>query len=312
MNYVNFNNYGRTFVGNHNRTEIERLPSGIYELGYDGQRDIVMFNSINTKYDTLLDLPSKEFDHVLKELKLFLRPETKQSFKDYGFLYKRSTLLHGIPGTGKTCLVNRISEEVVKDGGVVIFNPDPRILLKAFKVLEDIQPEVQTMVIFEELDQLAKRHEDDLLHILDGEVQKENIIFMATTNFIDEVPRRLCRPGRFSTILKVDFPGAAARKFYLEQKLLPRDHSEIDLWVQKTDGLSIDELKETVLAVKCLGQSLDQVLSRLKKVEDRKGVKAEENYNSELEEQIEYGEYRDKGPFDELLQKADHAQEEKS
>lgn len=227
MNYVNFNNYGKTYVGNQNRTEIERLPSGVYELDYDGQRDMVLFNKITTRYDALLDLPSREFDHVLKELSLFLKPETKQSFDDYGFLYKRSTLLHGIPGTGKTCLVNRIAEEVVKDGGIVIFNPHPKVLLKAFKILEDIQKDITTMVIFEELDQLAKRHEDELLHILDGEVQKENVIYMATTNFIDEVPRRLCRPGRFSTILKVDFPGAAARKFYLERKLLKRDHSGI-------------------------------------------------------------------------------------
>lgn len=310
MNYTNFNNYGKTFVGNQLRTEIERLPAGVYELGYDGQRDIVLFNKITTKYDTLLDLPSPEFNHVLGELSLFLEPGSKQRFKDYGYLYKRSTLLHGIPGTGKTCLVNRIAEEVVKKDGIVIFNPNPQVLLKAFKVLEDIQPEVKTMVIFEELDQLAKRHEDDLLHILDGEVQKENIIYMATTNYLDKVPRRLCRPGRFPTILKVGFPGPKARRFYLKTKLLPGDAHEIEDWVKASKGLSIDELKETVLAVKCLLQPLDSVLARIRNVEDRMEVKEETNYSDKVAEELELFDYRDKGPFDELLEKADHSKEE--
>jgi SpoVK/Ycf46/Vps4 family AAA+-type ATPase len=300
MQYVNFNNYGKTFIGNQNRTEIDRLPPGIYELQYDGQRDMVFFNNIQTNYDQLLDLPSKEFDHVLKELSLFLQPETKKAFKDYGFLYKRSTLLFGIPGTGKTCLVNRIAEEVVKNKGVVIFNPNPQVLVKAFKVLTDIQPDVKTMVIFEELDQLSKRYEDDLLHILDGEIQKENVVYMATTNFLDKVPRRLCRPGRFSSIIEVEFPDAAAREFYLRHKLLEEDQNEVPGWVAKTEGLSIDELKETVLAVKCLGQNLEDVVVRLKAVEDRKNIKDKTNYE-DAEEQLEYDQYRDDGPFEKLV-----------
>ena len=220
------------------------------------------FSKIKTNYDSLMDLPNTEYDVVTKEIEKFMTLDTRALFKEHGFLYKRSTLLEGPPGSGKTCTVNRVSEKVVAEGGVVLFSPNPNLLEEAFRILDSLQPETRVMVIFEELDQLIARYETALLNILDGEIQKANVIYMATTNHIDKIPTRIRRPGRFSSVVHVGFPSADTRRYYLKKKL--SDKVNVDSWVEKTDGFSIDELKETVLSVLCLGYDLDSVIARVR------------------------------------------------
>lgn len=263
MNYTSFNQHNDTFVANTNRTELKHLPPGAYGIDYDANTGLLYFRLIKMNYDQLIDLPSPEYEHVMKEVNVFLNADTKAKFKEYGFLYKRSFLLHGTHGTGKTCIVNRVGEKVIENGGIILFNPDVNLLSMAFKVLDDIQPGHTTMVIFEEFEELLQFNEGELLSILDGEIQKDNIMYLATTNHYNKIPDRLKRPGRFATILEVKFPNLEARTVYLTQKLISATVDEINEWAKQSDGLSIDELKETVLSVKCLNNPLDETIHRI-------------------------------------------------
>lgn len=240
---------------------LNKLPAGVYEVNANNQGEI-FFSKINTNHDALIDLPDTEYDQVIKEINVFMRAETRQAFADNGFVYKRSTLLYGPPGTGKTCIVNRIANTVVLEGGVALFSPNPKLLEESFKILDSIQPETRVMVIFEELDQLMARYESELLNILDGEIQKSNVIFVATTNYIEKIPARIRRPGRFSSVVKVGFPTAETRRFYLNHKF--KGKVDIESWVAKTDGFSVDELKETALSVLCLKADLNMIIARIK------------------------------------------------
>lgn len=259
-----FVNVGRDFHVNENATIKNQLPAGAYEFGFDPRSQRQWFTKMDLASDTIVDIPSKEFEQVVGEMKYFLNPATRESFKDHGFLYKRSALLYGHPGTGKTCIVQRVAQEVIKAGGVVIFNPHPRLLHLAYQTLDDIQPDVLTMVIFEEFDNLIQTGEEStLLSVLDGEVQKKNVMYLMTTNFIDKIPARILRPGRISSMVEVKYPEAAARLHYLNLKIKDKNVWSVEEWVVKTEGFSIDELKETVLAVCCLGQTLDSVIDRI-------------------------------------------------
>lgn len=264
MSYKDYTKIQEKYFVNKDREVQELLPAGYYEISHIRDMDQLIFEQIDFTSDELLELPSKEFKTVANQIDTFLTKESQALFNDYGFLYKRSILMYGLPGTGKTCLVNRIAKKVVRDGGVVFFNPDPELLPKAFKAIKDIQPETTIVVVFEELDALVKSHEGHLLSLLDGEVQVDNVVYIATTNFIEEVPPRILRPGRFSSVVEVKYPSAAARRFYLKKKmgkLASKD--EIDKIVKKTNGLSIDDLKEVVLSTKCLQISFDEVLERI-------------------------------------------------
>lgn len=281
--YQNFRVLNGVYTANTQEELVPSLPPGAYTLIQDNKGRLY-FKTSKLNYDEIVDLPSKEYSSVTKELEYFLKPETESKFREYGFLYKRSTLLHGLPGTGKTVIVNRIARDVIESGGIVLFNPEPRFLETAFEQIDDLQPNQRCMVIFEELDQLIKHNEGALLSILDGEVQKDNIVYVATTNFIKRVPQRICRPGRFSTIVHVKYPSIAARKAYLERKLEGKEHNiDINTWAKATGGFSIDELKETVLSTQCLGQKLEDVIKRVKEVQEdvKNNVKSSDLYEDD-------------------------------
>lgn len=215
---------------------------------------------------------------VVRQIENFLKPECRARFKEKEYLYKRSTLLYGKPGTGKTCIVNRVVDTVVAKGGVVLFNPNPAILAGALSQLEDVQPNTPVVVIFEELDKLMGQYEGALLNILDGEVQRENVIFLATTNFFGKIPPRIKRPGRFGKSIKVGFPSAEVRRFYLEHKM-GKDFPGLEAWVDKTDGFSIDELSATVREVYCLQEDLAETIQYMRDLKKEAGEDSREDDN---------------------------------
>lgn len=269
--YVQWFKQGDSFTPVPDVGIFDRLPPGMYEVSYVGMTGQYLFKEVTPQFDKLVDLPSPSFKHVVSELELFMEPSVKEAFETEGYTYKRSTLLYGPAGTGKTSIVNRIIQKVIQLGGFVLFNPSPALLPEVFQMLESIQPDVQTLIVFEEFDQTLKRHEGELLSLLDGQTQKNNIIVMATTNFIERIPPRILRPGRFSSVIEVGYPGVEEREFFLNTKMkLNRD--KIPQIVEITKGFSIDELKEVVIAHNCLRQPLDSIVARIKSTEGRQEI----------------------------------------
>lgn len=263
--YTSLSIYNNKYIADYTSSaeKLTQLTPGVYTLHYDGNTGTFWFQDFNAVADTILELDSPEYKQITTEMAYFLKPEVKKQFNDMGYIYKRSALLHGEPGTGKTCIVNRISKDVVKQGGVVLYVNNVQLLKIAFEVLSDLQPETLTLAVFEEFDDLARSNESNLLTLLDGEVQKENVMYLATTNYLERVPKRLYRPGRFSSVIKVNFPNAIARQQYLTYKL-GDNFEHMKTFVGKTNGCSIDELKEVVQSVIILGNDLDDTLARLK------------------------------------------------
>ncbi len=269
---IAYKNYGvadTLFIANKQAQEtVPVLSAGSYKVEYIEKYDFLSFEPMNLNSDAILDLPSKELTQVVKEMKQFLLPEIKSKYSNMGFLYKRSCLLHGRPGGGKSMIVNRVAKEAIKTGAVVLFCSNPEYLVKAFAALNDTQPNVLTLVILEEFDSAIKDYgQEPFLVLLDGQIQKPGIIYLATTNYIEKIPARLRRPGRFSSIIEVGTPNAAARRMYLETKL-GNEYAEMDSWVHHTEGLTVDELKEMVQAVEILGADFQETLKRIKELSD--------------------------------------------
>jgi len=269
MGYKDYVKVHDKYLVQYDSNRKDKVPDGHYQLSYIPDMDQLIFEKIKFNHDELLELPSKEFAEAASQVDTFLTPESKQLFEDYGFVYKRSLLFHGVPGTGKTCLANRIANKVVSLGGVVLFNPNPAMLHKAFKALNEIQPDTKIVIVFEELDQLVKTFEHELLNLLDGEIQQDNVIYLATTNYISQVPARIMRPGRFPSVVEIKYPDEKCREFYLNKKIGHIDtQEEIKNIVKTTAGFSIDELKEVVLSTKCLQIPLKDTVDRIKETKE--------------------------------------------
>jgi hypothetical protein len=216
--------------------------------------------------DDLVEIPDAAIGDLVGEFDSFW--SKVDEFARRGFLHKRGFLLWGPPASGKTSLLNRLVLRLVSErDGVVVFCGDPMQLICCIKMLRTIEPSRPLIIIMEDIDAIiASRGESDILALLDGTVQVDHILCIATTNYPERLDKRIVnRPSRFDTIGHIGMPSAAARRTYLaaRETVLAENPVELDHWVSLSEGFSLAHLKEMIIAVFCLGQSLEHVVSRL-------------------------------------------------
>jgi SpoVK/Ycf46/Vps4 family AAA+-type ATPase len=211
-------------------------------------------------------LPDSSSDHVLLSIQKFWESEAK--FRRFGQIFKRGVLLWGPPGSGKTVSVLLLVEDLIQRGGIVVTAADPELTAKALSKLRQIEPKRNVICILEDIDELTDRYgEANLLSLLDGEEQIDNVVYLATTNYPERLDARLVnRPSRFDEVIKIGMPSAMARRMYIRSRLQVADLADADLqqWVEGTDGLSIAHIRELIAAVFCLGRDYAETLDRLR------------------------------------------------
>jgi hypothetical protein len=210
--------------------------------------------------DRLMRLPDSTSDLVISEVERFWT--LKEKFKQYGFTHKRGFLLWGPPGSGKTCTIAFVIQQMISTGGVVFLADHPAPLTAGMQALRHVEPNRRLLVVLEDIDTLINRHgEAEILAILDGESSIDNVMFLATTNYPERLDGRIVnRPSRFDRIVKIGTPSPEARKLYLESRGIKDDVAK---WVELTNGLSIAHIKELIVSVACFGEELAAVAARL-------------------------------------------------
>lgn len=261
------------------------LPTGSYTVNYNNAGELLVKPQPLVS-DRIVPIPSAEYSLVVREINRFLLPETEARYKELGFIYKRSFMLHGKPGTGKSCLVNRVAQAVLERGGIVITETNhPGMLQRFLSEVRGIEPNRLILVILEEFDATLRNYqESEYLTLLDGQVQIGNVIYMATTNFIERIPARMQRPGRFSRILEVGFPDIDARHAYISATF-PTLGTELTQRLSiQTAGLSIDEVREVLQAHLLLGDDVQAVVDSLLK------LRGAATNPTDIDDDSEYGE----------------------
>lgn len=240
------------------------VPAGIYRISQD-ETGRIYFVPGSTMADELLTFNDSITDKVFNEVQKFWDNSTKSKFDEKGLVYKRGVLLHGKPGTGKTCLIVQVMEKHVENGGIVIFNPSVSLLVQGINQMREIESDKKILVIFEEFDRIVNSAE--FLSLLDGELQLENIVYIATTNYIDRIPARIrCRPSRFATVIEIGKPTYEHRLQYFKHKMPELTDATLVEWATKTEGLVIDQLKDIIVSVYCFDLTFDESLNKLKEM----------------------------------------------
>jgi hypothetical protein len=241
------------------------LPSGIYAIDWVDGVGLTFFpKAVIT--DNLLRLPDSKSDMVISEIEKFWT--MKEEMKKYQFLHKRGFLLHGPPGSGKTSTISVVMQGMVKQGGIVFMgNCHPANLSKGLAYLREVEPDRPVVVVMEDLDAIIDNYnESEVLAVLDGESSVDNVVFIATTNYPEDLDGRIKnRPSRFDRVVEIGMPNAEARYVYLKSRNIPEE--EIDAWVEASNGFSIAHLKELIVGVKIFGEKLKDVVARLRGME---------------------------------------------
>ena len=156
----------------------KKLPPGFYE--FKEIRGRMFFSRIDSKNDRLIRIKDSLADSIMNEVNMFW---SKQSiFKKYGFTHHRGYLLYGAHGSGKTCLVQMIGQDIIDAGGVVFICSYPPAFIAGIKIFRQVEPDRNCVCIFEDIEAMIKAYGDtDLLSYLDGEYKIDRALNIATT-----------------------------------------------------------------------------------------------------------------------------------
>jgi len=246
------------------------LPPGMYAIK---ERDGIgiYFQKINIKNQDLLVFPDSRSKTVVNEIKSFWGKEKK--FREYGISYKRGILLWGPAGSGKSCTLQLVAEDVIDRGGICLNFDSPYLFKNGMRILRKIQKDVPVVVLMEDIESILRCYnESEILNILDGIEEMDKVLFLATTNYPEELGSRIInRPSRFDKRFKIGFPSPEARKMYLEKLINKKDLKKIsiDQWVKDSDGFSLAHLKELFTAVIVLGDKYETAIETLKNMKEK-------------------------------------------
>jgi len=282
-----------TFLPTDNAVTVNKVESGVYNIRFNESMGYYMVKKELT-LDELIDLPNPEGHKVLEGIKTFW--QRKDKFKEYGYSYKRGILLYGVPGGGKTSIINLLCRELVDNMEGVVFTISSEEDLAMYRnfmteTYRMIEPDRPIITIIEDIDGLCQHKETEtkLLNVLDGIEQLENVVYLATTNYTERLSERILnRPNRFDMRIEVKSPNDECRRIYLEHKLKGEDLASVDLeeWVEKTRGMTMAHLGEVIKSVLILGNSFEDTVKNL---HDLKTIPNSRNYDAEFASKIGFG-----------------------
>ena len=249
---------------------VPKVPSGVYEIGWNSNLQTFTLKKQPFKTDELYHLPSYEIMDILKDIDNFWN--RVDVYKKYNFIHKRGILMYGEPGCGKSGIIQLISQQIIKNDGIVINIKDEEDVERFTSFIgtfRKIEPKRPLIVLLEDIDSLAGEGRSQtarLLNILDGVKQIEGVVYIATTNYPEKLQERITnRPSRFDRRYKVELPNEEIRRAYINHKLSDDDLKDVDvdLWVSKTDGMSLSHLKEVVVSVIVMGRTFEETMDNL-------------------------------------------------
>ena len=257
-----------------------KLVPGVYEFyltdhGVCFQRD--EFND-----ERLVDFPGTNIHKVVDEINHFWGLESH--FHSHGMNYKRGIILHGPPGSGKSCAIRMVSNDVIRRGGVVVrsFNRD---FVDCYGAFREIEPETPLLVLMEDLDGLLEHmNESTVLNVLDGLYKLHKLVFLATTNYPKRLGDRIIkRPSRFDRRFFIGFPNELARRSYLKFIWPDAPEETLARWSKDTEGFSFAHLKELFVAVNLFEGDYEESLQTLR---DMMGDVEKDKDDDEDEEEV--------------------------
>lgn len=171
-----------------------------------------------------IHLPKKQKQDIINDLDKFLKPETKKRYNQLGINYKRTYLLEGVPGAGKTSLITGLASLYNANIAIVSFIPkmtDVDLIrsLRSLREYDDTSKDEtsnkRTFLVFEDIDCIFKERKSNdenrnnitfsgLLNALDG-ITTNDIICFITTNYKHNLDSALLRPGRIDYIMRFDY-----------------------------------------------------------------------------------------------------------
>jgi hypothetical protein len=247
----------------------DKLPAGVYTIG-SSTRIGVYLDLVKLVSDELIVLPGMGAEEILEEIEIFY--EARDRYKKRGMLHKRGILMTGDPGSGKTSNASLVIDKFVREvGGVVLAPNDVGGLYGGIALVRDREPDRPILVVLEDIDGIARQHEEVLLNILDGRHQHDGVVVVATTNYLHKLPDRIAnRPSRFDLVVTIAMPSLDARRMFIRAKEPEMREQDVEMLAEASGGWSIAHVKELLILTQVCEMPVDRAIERVRAITERK------------------------------------------
>lgn len=194
------------------------------------------------------------YEKQKKELQLIFEWFNRsKELTERGLNIPKGAILYGEPGNGKTLLIREIVGST--NSPVLIFNGDDKNIVEGInETFKEARTFGHAIVIFDELDLLINKERRvvrALQENMDGVESNDDILVLAATNDIDEIPDALLRDGRFGKTIRIDRPTketalAIFKKHYSDLNLQYPDDFDDEEVALSLSGLTCAALKSVV------------------------------------------------------------------
>jgi len=173
--------------------------------------DWILYNKIPSRKLDSIYLEDEIKNKIISDIETFKKSEDE--YNKFGIPYKRTYLLTGSPGMGKTSLVKAICAKYDYSLSMLSIskNFDNSSLMHCLKDLSE-----NTILLLEDIDSLFEKRSvsnenplltfSNLINILDGVLYKHGVIIFMTTNHPEKLDHALLRIGRVDLILEINYP----------------------------------------------------------------------------------------------------------
>lgn len=165
-------------------------------------------------------IPSRKLSTIYtnENIKRDLKNDITKFIKDeseydmFGIPYKRTYMLTGVPGSGKTSIIKALCNEFDKNLCILSINKefDNSTIVTAFRNMQQ-----NSFLLIEDIDCLFEKREhkenplitfSSFINLLDGVLYKHGLICFITTNHPERLDHAILRSGRMDMIIKMDYP----------------------------------------------------------------------------------------------------------